>query len=688
MNLIIVESPTKSKTLKKFLGSEYQIAATLGHIRDLPQRKLAVDIKNDFQPTYVTIPGKKETIKKLKELQKKSKKTILALDPDREGEAIAWHTAKILRLGKNYERITFHEITKEAIEKALKNPRKIDMDLVNAQQARRILDRIVGYKLSPFLWRKIAKGLSAGRVQSAALRLIVEREKEIKSFVPQEYWTIVATLLKIKNQKSKTKNNEFEAILIKKGGKTIPKFGIKTKKEAEKIVKELKEAEYKVEKIEKKEAKREPPAPFTTSTLQQEAWKKFRYPAEITMRIAQNLYEKGLITYHRSDSLNLSQQSLSAAKKLIIEQFGKNYWPGAFRKFKTKSKVAQEAHEAIRPTAAEKTPEKLEENLERDQFKLYDLIWRRFIACQMSQAIFDSTSIEIKAEKTPYLFKATGQILKFDGFLKIYPIQYEETELPDLEVKEILKLKKLTPSQHFTQPPSRYSEATLIKALEKYGIGRPSTYAPIISVLRKRNYIKKDEKKKFYPTEIAVLVSDLLVKHFPEIVDLQFTAKMEEDLDKIANGKKEWVPVLKEFYASFAENLKKKYKEVSKKVIATEKTCPKCGAPLVIRISKFGKFYGCSAFPKCKFTQPFEPETLGVKCPQCRKGEIMAKKTKKGKIFYGCNRWPDCDFALWDKPHIITKKNEPEIEKCPECGSFLIETEKGQIRCSNKNCTH
>lgn len=650
MNLIIVESPRKSRTLKQFLSKEYEVAATVGHIRDLPKRTLGIDIEKDFTPKYVTIPGKKKVIDELKKQSKKAKQPILATDPDREGEAIAWHTLKALGLGKNYQRIVFHEITEQAVKEALEHPRKIDMDLVNAQQARRILDRIVGYKLSPLLWRKITKGLSAGRVQSVALRFIVEREKEIKAFVKQEYWTIVALLKKIKG-------GEFEAILIKKGNKTLSKFAIKNKKQAEKIVKDLEGAEYKVKNIEKKEVRRNPLPPFTTSTLQQESWQRFRFPAKITMVIAQQLYERGLITYHRSDSLNLSEQSLAIAKKFILENYGKNYWSGSFRKFKTKSKVAQEAHEAIRPSYPKKTPEdaKSDADLDEGQLKLYDLIWRRFIACQMSQAVFDSTTIDIKAKD--YIFRATGQILKFDGFLKVYTQRYEEAELPDLKIKEILELKKLTPSQHFTQPPPRYTEATLIKELEKNGIGRPSTYAPTISVIQERNYVKKNEKKQFYPTEIGVAVSDLLVEHFPKIVDVGFTAQMEENLDKIANGKKEWVATLKEFYAPFSENLKKKDKEIKKTVEQTDKKCPKCGSFLVIRLSRFGKFYGCSSYPKCKFTQPFDAKTYGS-CPKCKKGKIVERKTKKGKTFYGCNLWPKCDYASWDEP---TNK-KPDIE--------------------------
>ena len=668
MNLIIVESPKKSKTLQQFLSSDFKIAATLGHIRDLPKKKLGIDVKKDFTPTYVIISGKKEAIKKLKSLQKKAKKTILATDPDREGEAIAWHTLKALAIGKNYERIVFHEITKDAVLNALEKPKKINMDLVDAQQARRILDRIVGYKLSPFLWRKITKGLSAGRVQSVALRLIVEREKEIKDFVPQEYWTIVALLFK-------TKGNEFEAILIKKDGKAIGKFGIKNKEQAEKILKDLKGAEYKIKSIEKKETKRNPLPPFTTSTLQQEAWQRLRFPAKMTMSIAQGLYEKGLITYHRTDAVNLSEQSLKAAQKFIISNFGKNYWAGSFRKFKTKSKLAQEAHEAIRPTYPEKTPEKIESDLDQVQFKLYDLIWKRFISCQMSQAIFDATKVDIQAKK--YIFSANGQILKFDGFLKVYPMSFQETELPELKIKDKLSLKKLTPNQHFTQPPPRFTEATIVKELEKNGVGRPSTYASIISVIQERNYVKKNDKKQFYPTEIGFSVSDMLVEHFSKIVDINFTAKMEDNLDKIATGKKDWVPVLRSFYEPFSKNLNKKYKEVEKKKIITDKKCPKCGKNLVIRMGRFGRFYGCSGFPDCKHTQPFEQETLGIKCPKCNEGEILERRTKKGKIFYGCNKWPKCDFALWDKP---TGK------KCSKCGSLLVETKRKQIKCSNKEC--
>jgi len=710
MKLVVVESPTKSKTISQFLGPGYKVLSSYGHIRDLPKSELGVDIENDFKPKYIIIPKARKNVQLLKKEAEKAELIILSTDPDREGEAIAYHLAYLLNLDskKPYQRIVFHEITKSAIEEALKHPREIDMNLVDAQQARRILDRIVGYKLSPFLWKKVARGLSAGRVQSVAVRLVVEREREIEKFVPQEYWTIVATLLKIKNpykaepsgfrQKSKIpirpslraigKNNEFEAILIKKDGKVIPKLGIKTKEEAEKIVKDLKEAcVYKVINVEKKEVKRNPLPPFTTSTLQQEAWKRFRFPAKFTMRIAQQLYETGKITYHRTDSLNLSDLSLFAAKKFIINNFGKNYWAGFLRKYKAKGRV-QEAHEAIRPTYPDRTPEILKSKLENNQFKLYDLIWRRFIACQMAQAIFDSTTVDIQAKN--YTFRATGQILKFDGFLKVYPIKYEENELPPLEKEEMLKLIKLIPSQHFTQPPARYTEATLIKVLEENGIGRPSTYAPILSTIQERNYIEKDEQKRFRPTEIGTVVNDLLVNHFPEIVDIGFTAEMEENLDKIAEGKRKWTPVIREFYEPFEENLQKKYQEVSKKDITekpTEKTCPKCGAPLLIRLGKYGKFYACSKFPKCRYTESLEENSLGIKCPKCKKGKIVEKRTKKRKIFYGCSNWPKCDFALWDKP-VRQAQGGPTGEKCPKCGSLLVETKRKQIKCSNKECDY
>ncbi|XOB40109.1 MAG: type I DNA topoisomerase [Candidatus Nealsonbacteria bacterium] len=673
MKLIIVESPTKSKTLKRFLGENYQIAATMGHIRDLPQKTFGIDIDKDFTPNYIIIPKRESTIKELKKLQSKAEQVYLAMDPDREGEAIAWHLSQILKR-KNLQRIVFHEITKSAIEKAIENPRKIDIKLVNAQQARRILDRIVGYKLSPFLWKKVLRRLSAGRVQSVTVRLVVEREKEIKNFVPQEYWTIEALLKKDKQ--------EIKALLVKKQGKTIPKLGIKTKKEATKITKDLKGADYKVINVEKKEIKRNPLPPFMTSTLQQEAWKRFRFPAKITMQTAQHLYERGLITYHRSDSLNLSKESLFKTKDFIVGNYGENYWAGFLRNYKTKSKSAQEAHEAIRPTYPDKTPEKVEEKekLNRNASRLYDLIWRRFIACQMAPAVFDSLKADIEVKE--YIFRTTGQTLKFEGFLKVYPLKFEETKLPVLVKDEILELIKLIPFQHFTQAPPRYTEASLIKTLEENGIGRPSTYASIISTIQERNYIQKDEKRRFQPTEIGTVVNNLLVNHFKNIVDINFTAKMEEDLDDIAKGEKKWIPVIKEFYTPFEKNLKEKEKEIPDKKTTYQKTkekCPKCGAPMVIKLGKYGKFYACSTFPKCKYTKTLKKNKLGIKCPKCKKGEVLEKRTKKRKLFYGCSNWPDCDFASWYKP---TGKI------CPRCSSLLVKTKRNQVKCSNKECDY
>jgi len=673
MPLVIVESPAKGKTISSFLGPKYKILSSYGHVRDLPKSEFGIDVENDFKLKYVLMPKARKNVTILKKEAAKSDLVILATDEDREGEAIAFHLAHLLDLNgeKPYQRIVFHEITKEAIQEAFKNPRKIDFHLVDAQQARRVLDRIVGYKLSPFLWKKVARGLSAGRVQSVAVRLVVEREKEIENFLPQEYWSITALL-------KKSQSKEFEALLIKKDGKAIPKLGIKTKKEAGKIVKDLKGADYRVENIEKKEIKRNPLPPFTTSTLQQTAWHSCRFPAKLTMRVAQQLYERGLITYHRTDSLNLSDSSLFSAKKFIGKNYGEKYWAGYLRRYKTKSKGAQEAHEAIRPAYPEKKLDSL--GLDERQSKLYDLIWRRFIACQMSQAVFDTTTADISAKN--YTFRTNGQVLKFDGFLKIYPVKYEESDLPPMKKGELLELLKLISSQHFTQPPARYNEATLIKALEENGIGRPSTYAPIISNIQEKNYIEKDEQRRFRPTEIGRVVNDLLVAHFPEVVDTGFTAKMEGDLDKIAEGRKNWIGVIKEFYSPFEKNLKRKYDEVLKKDITekpTEKKCPKCGSPLLIRLGRYGKFYACSSFPKCRHTESLEENDLGIKCPKCKKGKIVEKRTKKHKIFYGCDRYPECDFALWNKP---TGKT------CPKCKSLLVQTKRGQTKCPNKECDY
>ena len=526
MKLVLVESPTKAKIISQFLGKSFQVEASFGHVRDLPEGKFGIDLKNNFKPEYVIPLKAKKTIKALKALVKKSDSVILACDEDREGEAISWHLAQALSL-KNPSRIVFHEITQPAIEQALKNPRGIDMNLVNAQQTRRILDRIVGYKLSPFLWKKVAQGLSAGRVQSVTVRLIAEKEKEINDFKPQEYWAVEALF--------KKDGQEFSALLSKKAGKAIGKLGVSTKKEADKILKDLEKSEYVVKSVEEKETKKLPLPPFTTSTLQQEAWQRFHFPAKFTMSLAQQLYEKGLSTYHRTDSLNLSELALTAAQKYILDNFGPDYFPGSSRKYHTKSKSAQEAHEAIRPTDPFRDPPSIasaKEGPPEAALKLYDLIWRRFVASQMTEAKLNSVQVVISAKE--YDFSARGQTLKFDGWLKIYPLKFEDTTLPELREKERLDLVSLSRSEHFTQPPSRYSEATLVKALEKSGIGRPSTYAPTLETIQVRGYVRKDEKKLFFPTDIGVLVNTVLVKHFPQIVDTGFTAKIEGDLDLIS----------------------------------------------------------------------------------------------------------------------------------------------------------
>ncbi|MBZ1348933.1 MAG: type I DNA topoisomerase [Candidatus Liptonbacteria bacterium] len=663
MNLIIVESPTKASTISRFLGKDFKVESSYGHIRDLPKSKLGIDLENNFEPQYIIPVKAKKKVSLLKKEAEKAERVILATDEDREGEAIAFHLIEALGLNQKkieIKRIVFHEITDKAIKQALKNSRDIDINMVNSQQARRILDRLVGYKLSPFLWKKIMSRLSAGRVQSAALKLIVERENEIKKFKTEEYWSIVATLFKIKN---------IETILYKINNETIPKLGIKTKEEAEKIVKDLEKCEFKILEIKTKELKKNPLPPFTTSTLQQEASKRLRFSAKQTMIFAQGLYENGLITYHRTDSLNMSKDALSATQKWIEKNLGKEYLLPSFRFFKTKSKLAQEAHEAIRPTRPDLTPEKLNEQvnikLEKNGVRLYDLIWRRFIASQLPQACFNSTRVEIKAENplnsTSYILYATGNILKFDGFLKIWPTQFEEKELPQLKENEDLKLIKVDSFQHFTEPPARYNEASLIKTLEEYGIGRPSTYAPIISVLQGRNYTEKDENRRFKPTEIGELVNKILTNHFPKIVDIQFTAEMEEKLDKIAEGKEEWQKIVGEFYWPFAENLEKKYEEVEKQKIEekTEEICEKCNSPMIIKYGRFGKFLACSKFPECKNTKNIntsfkitDNEGNAMRCPQCPEGIIVRKKTKKGRFFYGCDKYPACKYASWSNPKI------------------------------------
>jgi len=686
MILVIVESPTKAKTISRFLSKEHQVLSSSGHVRDLPKSILGVDVEHDFKPKYI-IPAKaKKLVNQLKETAKKAELIILATDEDREGEAIAWHLIEALKISKKQktQRIVFHEITQKAILEALKNPRDLNMHLIDAQQARRVLDRLVGYKLSPFLWKKIAKGLSAGRVQSVAVRLIVDRAREIEKFKAQEYWSIEALLKKTKD----SQENAFLTTLNKINDKTIDKFELKNQQEADKIIKDLAEAQYRVLNIQTKETQKYPLPPFITSTLQQEASKKFGWPARKTMIIAQQLYEGielgakgsvGLISYMRTDSLNLAQEAVLAAQKFIKKEFGANYVLTQPRFFKTKSKTAQEAHEAIRPTQIDFMPDSIKQYLDFSQFKLYNLIWRRFIACQMQNAILDQTIADISANglNFPYIFRATGSIIKFDGWLKIYPFKLKEALLPKLSKDEILDLLKLDSLQHFTQPPAKYTEASLIKTLEEYGIGRPSTYAPILSTIVNRGYVIKDQQKRFEPTDIGFRVIDLLVEHFPVTIDIKFTANMEDDLDEIANGKKKWESIIKEFYDPFAANLKEKYETVKTQKIdePTDKICPQCGNKIVIKQSRFGKFYACSNFPNCRHTEPIL-KSIGVKCPKCQTGQITERKTKKGRIFYGCSKYPDCDFSVWDKP---------TGQLCPQCHSLMV-SKNSKTECSNKEC--
>jgi DNA topoisomerase-1 len=666
-SLIIVESPAKARTISRFLGRNFTVESSYGHVRDLPKSKLGVDVENNFEPAYL-IPRKAQAVvKKLKSEAEPAEKIILATDEDREGEAIAWHLISALGLedkpGDKIERIVFHEITENAVRKALENPRDLDLKRVNAQQARRILDRLVGYKLSPFLWKKVYRGLSAGRVQSVAVRLIVEREREIEKFKPQEYWTIVARLAQ-----RGAKRTSFDAELVKIGEKKLEKFSIADKNRADDIVDALRRREWSAARIEKKTILRRPLPPFTTSTLQQAGFSRLGFSAKRTMALAQKLYEGvelggegsvGLITYMRTDSLNLSEESLAAASSYLKKSFGGSYALPHPRRFKTKSKGAQEAHEAIRPTDSFRTPDSVREFLDPGEGKLYDLIWRRFLASQMPDAVFDGTILDILAESKkqdnePYWFRANGQIMRFDGFLKLYPFSFLEKELPELAEDERLDCKKIIPVPHFTEPPPRYSEASLIKALELHGIGRPSTYAPIISTIQERRYVERNTAKRLIPTETGCLVNDLLVAHFPEIVDVQFTAKMEEELDEVASGEKEWQPVIREFYEPFSKHLAQKYESVDKVSVEekTEESCEKCARPMVVRRGRFGKFLACSGFPECKNTKPLkrEPQTVGLACPGCGKGEVLVRRTKTGRIFYGCSRYPECDYASWQNP--------------------------------------
>ncbi len=645
MQLIIVESPTKARTLGKFLGSGYSVEATAGHIKDLPKSKLGIDIKKNFKPDFAEMPKKKDVIKKLKAEAKKAKEIYLATDPDREGEAIAQHVAEVIDLSSKIKRITFHEITKEAVEEAIDSPKKIDKNLVDAQIARRVLDRLVGYKLSPLLWKKVRRGLSAGRVQSVAVRLIVEKEREIKAFKAEEYWEIFS-LLKNSN------NQELKVQLVKIKDKAAK---VLNNKEADSIISDLKKSSYKVSDVRKKEVRKNPYPPFTTSTMTQAAARIFGWSSKKTMSMAQKLYEEGLITYHRTDSFNLSKQAIDNARKFINKEFGENYLPDSPKYYKTNSKVAQEAHEAIRPTNVSAKVELVDGRWGHDEEILYKLIWSRFVACQMNPAVYDETVIDVEALPGEYLLRAGGQIMKFDGWRKVIPAKLnvdEIVKLPELSIMEELKLVKTWGDQKFTEPPARYNEASLIKTLEKLGIGRPSTYAPTISTIQIRNYVEKDQGR-FLPTTVGEAVTDFLVSNFSDTFEYQFTAGMEDDLDNVANGEIEWVKTIKDFWKPFDKKLTDVEKNAKRVKIETEKLgkkCPECSeGELVIRLGRFGKFVSCSRFPDCKYTEKYL-EKVGVKCPECGKGDVIIKKTGKGRKFFGCSEYPKCKYASWRSP--------------------------------------
>lgn len=681
--LLIVESPTKVKSIKKYLGNEFDVMASNGHIRDLPKSKLGIDVKNGFKLDYTNMPDKKEVIKRLKDAAAQSDMVYLATDPDREGEAISWHLSQILGLNMDEEnRVTFNEITKSGVLAGIKAPRKLDIDLVDAQQARRVVDRIVGYELSPFLWKKVKSGLSAGRVQSVALRLIVEREREIEKFVPQEYWSVEAKLL--------SERKTFKATLYGfADGKKIEIIPNET--EAKQIVDALNDAEYTVTELKKGKRTRQPAPPFITSTLQQEASRKLGFTGQRTMRIAQQLYEgveipgygvTGLITYMRTDSLRISEEARAAANSYIADKFGKKYLPEKPRYFKSKSN-AQDAHEAIRPTVINLDPDAVKNSLTAEQFKLYKLIWERFIASLMAACVQNTVSVDITAGD--YLFKASGYSVDFDGFTVLYvegkdDEKPEDGSLPKMNKGDVLKLKELNPLQHFTQPLPRYTEPTLIKALEENGIGRPSTYASILSNILNRDYVER-EKKSLKPTNLGMVIVDLLVRHFDKIFDIKFTAGLETKLDKIAAGDLDWIKTISDFYGDFDKLHKKAEEDLDGKrvkvpVTETDVICEKCGSKMVIRSGRFGKFLACPNYPTCKNTKPMPEDEVTVPCPKCG-AKLIKRKSKKGKTFYGCSSYPNCDFAA---PGI------PTGEKCPECGGYMIKGIRGRAYCMNSEC--
>lgn len=676
--LVIVESPSKAKTIGKYLGSRYKVVASVGHVRDLPKSKLGIDVENDFEPQYISIRGKGDLIKELKKEAKKAGKIYLATDPDREGEAISWHLAFLLGIDPGSPcRIEFNEITKNRIKEAIKNPRAIDLSLVDAQQARRVLDRLVGYQISPLLWRKVRKGLSAGRVQSAALKIICDREKEIRSFVPEEYWTITAEFNKKKN---------FTAKLSYKNGKKIK---LSSKEENDKILEELSYNKYSVSKIIEKPRVKKPYAPFTTSSMQQDAANKLNFNTRKTMVVAQQLYEgidvgkrgtMGLITYLRTDSVRVSDEAKAAAASYVTEEFGEEY--SANNIFSSKRKDVQDAHEAIRPSDVNLKPEGIKEYLSGDQFKLYKLIWTRFVASQMAAARYDSMQVDIENGK--YRFRANGSKRLFDGYQKVYKTADEEKDnlLPELNEGEELKLIDIKGEQNFTQPPARFTEASLVKTLEELNIGRPSTYAPIVGTLGERRYVKK-EKKSLIPSELGFLVTGLMEEYFKEIVDVRFTASMEDRLDEVETTGHEWKQIIRDFYGPFRKDLEKADAAIEKVVVEDKPTgevCELCGKPMVFKAGRYGDFIACSGYPECRNTKPIL-KAIGVKCPKCGK-DVIEKKSKRGKIFYGCSGYPECDMSYWNKP--VNKA-------CPKCGSLLTEKitkgEKGLV-CSNQECDY
>ncbi|MGN0718406.1 MAG: type I DNA topoisomerase [Anaerovoracaceae bacterium] len=674
--LVIVESPSKAKTIGKYLGSSYKVVASVGHVRDLPKSKLGIDIENDFEPQYIAIRGKGDLIKELKKEAKQAGKIYLATDPDREGEAISWHLAFLLGIDPQTPcRIVFHEITKDAIKNAVKHPRPIDLKLVDAQQARRVLDRLVGYQISPLLWRKIRRGLSAGRVQSAALKIICDREKQIQDFVPKEYWNIGAVFQKEK---------KFAARLAEYKGK---KLVVENGQQAENVIADLKAGEFTVESITKKERSRKPFAPFTTSSLQQDASTKLGFTTKKSMMVAQQLYEGvevkghgtvGLVTYIRTDSVRISDEAKAAARSYIQENFGQNYIGNNV--FSNKKKDIQDAHEAIRPSNISMDPESIKDSLTKDQYNLYRLIWTRFLASQMAAAVFDSMQVGIR--NGDYLLKASGSKLLFDGFQKVYNPNMDEDKdsfLPPLEEGENLKAQKITSEQKFTEPPSRFTEASLVKDLEEKNIGRPSTYAPIIATLLERKYVLR-QKKTLLPTDLGFLVIDMMEEYFKEIVDTGFTAEMEDKLDDVEVKDLDWKDIIRDFYGTLEKELKVADEAIEKVQIEeqiTDEVCELCGKPMAIKSGRFGEFLACTGYPECKNTKAIV-QTIDVKCPDCG-GDIVVKRGKSGKVFYGCSNYPDCKKAFWYKP---------TNQKCPQCGSLLLErkTKSSQLACSNDQC--